>query len=108
VRQAVQHLLVLLPCLGGSALCREDGQVWGTGAALAQAIANPGRLATPKARLDDPEYGDGVETYDPMAILVPRFPGYSGLARGFDPAFVGTSGWTTPTISNSPTADGAR
>jgi hypothetical protein len=65
-------------------------------------------LASPKARLDDPEYDDGVDTYHLMAISLPRFPGYSGLSRSFDPAFVGTSGWTTPTISNSPTADGAR
>lgn len=73
VRRAFPHLLVLLPGLGGSALRRGDEEIWGTGAALARAIANPDRLALPKARLDDPEYDDGVEAYDIMAIPVPGF-----------------------------------
>lgn len=92
VRRACPHLLVLLPGLGGSVLRRGDETIWGTGAALARAIANPGRLALPKARLDDPEYDDGVEAHDLMAIPVPGFSRIlgpyqklrSGLRRHFE------------------------
>lgn len=47
--------------------------IWGTRAALARAIADPARLAAADARLDDPEYSDGVAAYDLMAIPVPGF-----------------------------------
>ncbi|NDU76501.1 hypothetical protein GWI34_28330 [Actinomadura sp. DSM 109109] len=72
-RRAFPHLLVLLPGLGGSALRREDEEIWGTAAALARAAADPRRLAPPKVPLDDPEYDDGVEAHDLMAIPVPGF-----------------------------------
>lgn len=84
-RQAVQHLVVLVPGIGGSTLWRGDQLLWGIGPGV---VRRPVRLMDALVPvggdLADPEYIDGVEARRLIGVPVPgltRLLGYGALRR---------------------------
>jgi len=84
----MNHMLVILPGITGSALSRNGLEIWGPApTAVAAYLRSLGRSLDwlPLKHEDDPEYDDGIRATRLVPYtLVPglyRFDGYSGLKR---------------------------